>query len=313
VKESLVWFFFFPLVTKAEKKKQNKGMLGIFGPKRLIDTPITEMGFAGLAVGAALGGLKPVVEFMTFNFSLQAIDHIVNSAAKGHYMSAGQLKCPIVFRGPNGPAASVGAQHSQCFAAWYSSVPGLIVLSPATGNDYKGLIKAAIRDPNPVVVLENELTYNDTFEMSEESASPDFVTPIGKANIEREGKDVSIIAFSRGVLQSLQAAEVLQKEHGISAEVLNLRTLRPLDTDAIVRTVQKTNRVVTVEEGWVQSGVGAEIAATILERAFDSLDAPVARVSQADVPVPYSMPLEAATLISVDVIVQQALKVCYKK
>lgn len=244
------------------------------------------------------------------SFSLFAV---VNSAAKGHYMSGGQLKCPIVFRGPNGPAASVGAQHSQCFGAWYSSVPGLIVLSPATGNDYKGMIKAAIRDPNPVVLLENELTYNDTFDMSEESASTDFVTPIGKALVEREGKDVSLIAFSRGVLQALAAADKLEKEHGISAEVLNLRSLRPLDTEAIVRTVRKTNRVVTIEEGWVQSGVGAEVAATIMERAFDSLDAPVARVSQADVPVPYSMPLEAATLIHADVIVQQALKVCYKK
>lgn len=292
--------------------KVSKGLLAQFGAQRLIDTPITEYGFAGVAVGAALGGLRPICEFMTFNFSMQAIDHVVNSAAKSRYMSAGQLHCPIVFRGPNGPPTSVGAQHSQCFAAWYSSVPGLIVMSPATGDDFKGMIKSAIRDDNPVVLLEHELLYNESFEMSPESSSADFLTPIGVAKVERSGSDVTIAAYSRGVGLALQAAATLAKE-GIQAEVLNLRTIRPLDVEALVKSVQKTHRLVTVEDGWVQSGVGAELSALVLEHAFDALDAPVERVHTADVPMPYSPALEELAMLNPPVIVDAARRALYKR
>mgnify|MGYP000642569182 CR=1 FL=1 len=256
--------------------KVSQGLLDEFGAERVIDSPITEIGFAGLGVGAGFGGLKPIIEFMTFNFSMQAMDHIVNSAAKTLYMSGGQMGCPIVFRGPNGVASRVGAQHSQCFAAWYGSVPGLKVVAPWSGADAKGLLKAAIRDPNPVVFLENELLYGTTFDVP---ASDDFVLPIGKAKIERAGADVTITAFSRMVGFALEAAELLAAE-GISAEVINLRTIRPLDTATIVSSVQKTNRIVSVEEGWPQSGIGAEIAAVVMEQAFDDLDAPVVRRSE---------------------------------
>jgi len=291
--------------------KVSKGLLGQFGAKRVIDTPITEYGFAGIATGAAMGGLRPIVEFMTWNFAMQAIDHVVNSAAKSHYMSGGQLKCPIVFRGPNGPPTSVGAQHSQCFAAWYGSVPGLIVMAPATGNDFKGMIKAAVRDPNPVVLLEHELLYNDSFEMSAESEDKDFVTPIGKALVEREGKHVTIVSYSRGVHLSMQAAAKLAEE-GIEAEVINMRSIRPIDVPTIVKSLKKTNRLVTVEEGWYQSGIGSELAALAMEYAFDYLDAPVERVSTADVPMPYSPALEEHAMVTPAVIVDAAKKALYR-
>ena len=264
-----------------------RGLLEKYGPKRVYDTPITEAGFTGMAVGAAFQGLKPVLEFMTFNFSMQAIDHIVNSAAKTLYMSNGDISCPIVFRGPNGPAAGVAAQHSQCFAAWYASVPGLKVLAPYSAEDARGLLKAAIRDPDPVVFLENEIMYGRSFPVSEECLDKDFVLPIGKAKVEREGKDVTIVSFSKMVGASLEAAEALEKE-GISCEVINLRTIRPIDRDTIAKSVQKTNRLVSVEEGWPQSGVGAEIAAIAMEDCFDYLDAPMERVSGADIPTPYA-------------------------
>lgn len=272
--------------------KVSKGLYQKYGSRRVIDTPITEMGFAGIATGAAYQGLRPIVEFMTFNFSMQAIDQIVNSAAKQFYMSGGDISVPIVFRGPNGVAAGVAAQHSQCFAAWYSSVPGLKVVAPWSSEDAKGLMKSAIRDENPVVVLENELLYGVPFPMSDEAQSPDFTIPIGKAKIEREGKDVSIITFSKMVGTSLEVAKTLEKE-GISVEVINLRTLRPLDRNTIINSVKKTHRVVTVEEGWPQCGIGSEIAAIIMETdAFDYLDAPVERITGADVPMPYALPLE---------------------
>lgn len=273
--------------------KVSKGLYEKFGGKRVIDTPITEMGIAGICTGAAFKGLKPICEFMTFNFSMQAIDQVVNSAAKQLYMSGGQSPVPIVFRGPNGAAAGVGAQHSQCFAAWYSSVPGLKVLSPYNCEDAKGLLAAAIRDPNPVIFLENELMYGVEFELSDEAEAPDFVLPIGKAKVEREGTDCSIVTFSRPVGFALEAAEILAKEDGINVEVINLRTIRPMDREAVIETVKKTNRLVTVEEGWPQSGVGAEIAALVMETdAFDHLDAPVERVTGVDVPLPYATNLE---------------------
>jgi len=287
--------------------KVSQGLLDEFGAKRIIDTPITEYGFAGLGVGASFGRLKPIVEFMTFNFSMQAIDHIVSSAAKTLYMSGGQMGSSIVFRGPNGAASRVGAQHSQCFAAWYGSVPGLKVVAPWSGADAKGLLKAAIRDPNPVVVLENEMLYGETFEVPE---SDDFVLPIGKAKIERAGSDVTITAFSRMVGVALAAADKLA-EDGISAEVINLRTIRPLDVKTIVNSVQKTNRIVTVEEGWPQSGIGAEIAAQIMENAFDYLDAPVTRVTGEDVPMPYAANLEKLALPTPEKIAAAAKAVCY--
>jgi len=280
--------------------KITKGLFQKYGERRVIDTPITEMGFAGLATGAAYKGLRPVCEFMTFNFSMQAIDQIINSAAKQFYMSGGHISVPIVFRGPNGAAAGVSAQHSQCFAAWYSSCPGLKVVAPWSSEDAKGLIKSAIRDENPVVVLENELLYGTSFPVSEEVLSPDFLVPIGKAKIERVGKDVTIVTFSKSVGTSLEVAKNLEKE-GISVEVINLRTLRPLDRDTIIESVKKTNHLVTVEEGWPQCGIGAEIAAIIMEtEAFDHLDAPVERITGADVPMPYALPLEKLALPQIE-------------
>jgi pyruvate dehydrogenase E1 component beta subunit len=288
--------------------KVTQGLLQEFGPKRVIDTPITEHGFAGLGVGAAFAGLKPVVEFMTFNFAMQAMDQIVNSAAKTLYMSGGQMGCQIVFRGPNGAAARVAAQHSQDYSAWYSHIPGLKVIAPSNAADAKGLLKAAIRDPNPVMFLENEILYGHS---SPVPRLDDFVLPIGKARIAREGKDVTIIAWSMGMSYALKAADDLAKE-GIEAEVIDLRTLRPMDTDTLVASVQKTGRAVTVEEGWQQSGVGAEIAARLMQHAFDYLDAPVARVSAKDVPMPYAANLEKLTLPSVPDVVEAAKSVCYR-
>jgi pyruvate dehydrogenase E1 component beta subunit len=283
--------------------KVTKGLYQKYGEKRVIDTPITEMGFAGIATGAAYKGLRPVCEFMTFNFSMQAIDQIVNSAAKQYYMSGGDMTCPIVFRGPNGAAAGVAAQHSQCFASWYSSVPGLKVVAPYSSEDAKGLIKAAIRDENPVVVLENELLYGVEFPMSDEAQKDTWVTEIGKAKIEREGTDVSIVTFSKCVGESLEVADILAQE-GISVEVINLLTLRPIDREAIINTVKKTNRLVTVESGWPQCGIGAEIAAIVMEsEAFDYLDAPVERITGFDVPMPYALPLEKLALPNNDDII----------
>ncbi|GAB6053749.1 pyruvate dehydrogenase complex E1 component subunit beta [Magnetospira thiophila] len=288
--------------------KVSQGLLDEFGDKRVIDTPITEHGFAGLGVGAAFGGLRPIVEFMTFNFAMQAIDHIINSAAKTLYMSGGQMGCPIVFRGPNGAASRVGAQHSQCYASWYAHVPGLKVVAPWSGADAKGLIKAAIRDPNPVLVLENELMYGQSFQVP---VSDDYVLPIGLAKIERAGTDVTLTAFSRMVGFALQAADKLAEE-GIQAEVINLRSLRPLDTATILESVRKTNRLVSIEEGWGFSGIGSEISAVVMEQAFDWLDAPVGRVCGADVPLPYAANLEALALPRVSQIVEAAKSVCYR-
>ncbi|UKV16685.1 pyruvate dehydrogenase complex E1 component subunit beta [Thalassospiraceae bacterium SW-3-3] len=288
--------------------KVTQGLLDEFGDKRVVDTPITEYGFTGMATGAAFMGLKPVVEFMTFNFAMQAIDHIINSAAKTLYMSGGQLGCPIVFRGPNGAAARVGAQHSQCYASWYAHCPGLKVIAPWSAADAKGLLKAAIRDPNPVVFLENEILYGQSFEVPDDD---DFVLPIGQAKIEREGTDVTIVAFSIMVGKALKAAEQLA-EQGISAEVINLRTIRPLDVNTIVRSVMKTNRLVTCEEGWHFAGIGAEIASVIMEHAFDYLDAPVARVTGEDVPMPYAANLEVLALPQEQHIVDAAKAVCYR-
>ncbi|MEI7608664.1 MAG: pyruvate dehydrogenase complex E1 component subunit beta [Rhodospirillaceae bacterium] len=289
--------------------KVTQGLLQEFGAKRVIDTPITEHGFAGLAVGAAFGNLKPIVEFMTFNFSMQAIDHVINSAAKTLYMSGGQMGCPIVFRGPNGAAARVGAQHSQCYASWYAHCPGLKVLAPWSGADAKGLLKAAIRDPNPVIFLENEIMYGQSFDVPDD---PEYVLPIGKAKIERVGKDVTITAFSRMVGVALAAAETLAAE-GIEAEVINLRSLRPLDTASILASLRKTNRLVTAEEGWAYAGIGSEIAAIVMEQGFDDLDAPVVRVCGADVPLPYAANLEQLALPQPEAIVAAAKSVCYRR
>ena len=272
--------------------KISQGMLDEFGPRRVIDTPITEHGFTGMAVGAAMNGLKPIVEFMTFNFAMQAIDQIINSAAKTLYMSGGQMGCPIVFRGPNGAAARVGAQHSQCYASWYAHCPGLKVIAPWSAADAKGLLRAAIRDPNPVIFLENEILYGHTFECP---VSDDFVLPIGKAKIEREGTDVTIVAFSIMVDVAMKAADALA-EQNISAEVINLRSIRPLDVETIVKSVKKTNRVVSVEEGWHFAGIGAEIAMTVTENCLDWLDAPPVRVAGLDVPMPYAANLEKLAL-----------------
>ena len=288
--------------------KVTRGLLEEFGAKRVVDTPITEHGFAGIGVGAAMGGLRPIVEFMTFNFAMQAIDHIINSAAKTLYMSGGQMRCPIVFRGPNGAASRVGAQHSQDYSSWYAHVPGLKVVAPYDAADAKGLLKAAIRDPNPVVFLEHELLYGETFDVPD---MDDFVIPIGKANVRREGSDVTIVAHSRMVGRSLEAAEILAGE-GIDAEVIDLRTLRPLDTDTVIASVKKTNRIVCAEEGWGQHGVGAEISAVVTAQAFDYLDAPPTRVHQIDVPLPYAANLEALSLPGVDDVVKAAKAVCYK-
>ncbi|XP_060082207.1 pyruvate dehydrogenase E1 component subunit beta, mitochondrial-like [Ylistrum balloti] len=276
--------------------KVTKNLWKKYGDDRVIDTPITEMGFAGIAVGAAMAGLKPICEFMTFNFSMQAIDQVINSAAKTFYMSAGNVPVPIVFRGPNGAAAGVAAQHSQCFAAWYSSCPGLKVISPYSSEDCKGLLKASIRDPNPVVFLENELLYGTAFEMSDEALSDEFVLPIGKCKIEREGNHVTLVTHSKYVGVCLDAAKELEGQ-GVECEVINLRTLRPLDTQSIIKSVMKTNHCITVEGGWPQCGIGSEICATIVESpAFNYLDAPVLRVTGADVPMPYAQSLEAAAL-----------------
>jgi pyruvate dehydrogenase E1 component beta subunit len=288
--------------------KVTQGLLQEFGARRVIDTPITEHGFAGLGVGAAFAGLKPVVEFMTFNFAMQAIDQVVNSAAKTLYMSGGQMGCQIVFRGPNGAAARVAAQHSQDYSAWYSHIPGLKVVSPSNAADAKGLLKAAIRDPNPVIFLENEILYGHSSPVPQ---LPDYVLPIGKARIARAGSDVTIVSWSMGMVYALKAAEELAKD-GIEAEVIDLRTLRPMDTETIIESVKKTGRAVTVEEGWKQSGVGAEIAACIMEQAFDYLDAPVARVACKDVPMPYAANLEKLALPSVADVVEAAKSVSYR-
>jgi pyruvate dehydrogenase E1 component beta subunit len=272
--------------------KISQGLLDEFGPKRVIDTPITEHGFTGLAVGAALNGLRPIVEFMTFNFAMQAMDQLINSAAKTLYMSGGQMGCPIVFRGPNGAASRVAAQHSQCYASWYAHVPGLKVVSPWSSADAKGLLRSAIRDPNPVIVLENEILYGHTFDCP---TDPDFIVPIGKAKIERVGTQVTIVAFSMMVDVALKAAEALAGE-GIDAEVINLRSLRPLDTATIIESVKKTNRIVSVEEGWPFAGIGAEVAMQVIEHAFDWLDAPPVRVHGMDVPLPYAANLEKLAL-----------------
>jgi pyruvate dehydrogenase E1 component beta subunit len=288
--------------------KVSQGLLQEFGAKRVIDTPITEHGFAGVGVGAAMAGLKPIVEFMTFNFAMQAIDQIINSAAKTLYMSGGQMGCSIVFRGPNGAAARVAAQHSQDYSAWYSQIPGLKVIAPFSAADYKGLLKAAIRDPNPVIFLENEMLYGHTGEVPK---LDDYVIPIGKARLVRKGQHVTIISWSNGMTYALKAADELAKE-GIEAEVIDLRTLRPMDTETIVASVKKTGRAVCVEEGWQQSGVGAEVAARIMEHAFDYLDAPVARVSGKDVPMPYAANLEKLALPSVAEVVEAAKAVSYR-
>ena len=287
--------------------KVSQGILEEFGDKRVVDTPITEHGFTGLSVGASFGGLKPIVEFMTFNFAMQAIDQIINSAAKTLYMSGGQMGAPIVFRGPNGAASRVAAQHSQCFASWYAHIPGLKVVAPWSAEDAKGLLKAAIRDPNPVICLENEIMYGQSFSTPDD---PDFVAPIGKAKIEKTGTHVTIAAFSICVGLAMEAAENLA-EVGINAEVINLRSLRPLDIETIVQSVKKTNRLVTVEEGWSVCGIGAEIASQIMEKAFDFLDAPVTRVTGADVPMPYAANLESLALPNADKIIEAAKAISY--
>jgi len=289
--------------------KVTQGLLDEFGEKRVIDTPITEHGFTGLAVGAAFGDLRPVVEFMTFNFSMQAIDQIINSAAKTLYMSGGQMGCPIVFRGPNGAASRVAAQHSQCFASWYAHCPGLKVISPWSAADAKGLLKSAIRDPNPVIFLENEVMYGQSFDVPD---TDEWLVPIGRGNIVREGSDVTITAFSIMVGKALEAAEKLS-EKSIEAEVIDLRSLRPLDIELIVNSVKKTNRLISCEEGFPFAGIGAELGMQVNEKAFDYLDAPIMRVTGKDVPMPYAANLEALTLPQSDEIVQAALQVCYKE
>ena len=286
--------------------KVTQGLLEKFGDKRVIDTPITEHGFTGIGVGAAFGNLKPIVEFMTFNFSMQAIDQIINSAAKTLYMSGGQMGCPIVFRGPNGAASRVAAQHSQCFASWYSHVPGLKVVSPWSSEDAKGLLKSAIRDPNPIVFLENEVMYGQSFDCP---TSNEFTLPIGKAKVEKNGSDVTIVAFSIMVGKALEAANELEK-NGINVEVINLRTLRPLDLETIINSVKKTNRLITCEEGFGYSGIGAEISSLIQENAFDWLDAPVLRVHGKDVPMPYAENLEKLALPQTSDIINKAKQIC---
>ena len=288
--------------------KVTQGLLQEFGAGRVVDTPITEHGFAGLGVGAGLAGLKPIVEFMTFNFAMQAMDQIINSAAKTHYMSGGQMGCSIVFRGPNGPAARVAAQHSQDYSSWYSHVPGLKVIAPYSAADAKGLLKSAIRDPNPIVFLENEILYGHSFPVPK---LDEFLAPIGKAKIVRPGHEVTIVSWSIGMTYALKAAEELANE-GIAAEVIDLRTLRPMDTETIVQSVMKTGRCVVVEEGWPQSGVAAEVSSRIMEQAFDYLDAPVARVTGKDVPMPYAANLEKLALPSIAEVVEAAKAVCYR-
>ncbi|MGY9014494.1 MAG: pyruvate dehydrogenase complex E1 component subunit beta [Rhodospirillales bacterium] len=288
--------------------KISQGLLDEFGEKRVVDTPITEHGFTGLGVGAAFGGLRPIVEFMTFNFALQALDQILNSAAKTNYMSGGQMGCPIVFRGANGAAARVGAQHSQCFASWYAHIPGMKVVIPYSAEDAKGLLKSAIRDPNPVIVLENEILYGQTFDVPDDKG---FTVPIGLAKIERAGDDVTLIAYGFAVGYALDAAAKLAEE-GISAEVINLRSIRPLDMETVLKSVRKTNRAVTVEEGFPIVSVGGEVATQIMEQAFDDLDAPVMRVAGKDVPMPYAANLEKLALPNADEVVQAAKSVCYR-
>lgn len=293
--------------------KVTKGLYQKYGDKRVIDTPITEMGFAGLAIGAAYKDLRPIVEFMTMNFSMQAIDQVINSAAKQYYMSAGNVPCPIVFRGPNGNAAGTAAQHSQCFAAWYSSCPGLKVVAPYSSEDAKGLMKAAIRDPNPVVVLEHELMYGVSFPMSDEAQSKDFVIPFGKAKIEKEGSDVTIVTFSKMVGLALEAAEAMAAK-GVSVEVINLLSIRPLDRDTIINSVKKTGRVISIETGWPQCGIGSEISAILMETdAFNYLDAPMERVTGADVPMPYATDLENAALPQVEDVVAAIERTTFRK
>ena len=288
--------------------KISQGLLEEFSDKRVVDTPITEHGFTGLGVGAAFLGLRPIVEFMTWNFAMQAIDQVINSAAKTLYMSGGQMGCPIVFRGPNGAAARVGAQHSQDYSSWYSQVPGLKVVAPYSAADAKGLLKSAIRDPNPVIILENEILYGMSSEVPDD---PDFTVPIGKAKIERSGSDVTIVGLSITVGRALKAAEMLADE-GIDAEVINLRSLRPFDTETIVKSIQKTNRLVCVEEGWPFAGIGAEVSAQMMEQAFDYLDAPVKRVAGEDVPMPYAANLEKLALPQEKDVVEAAKAVCYR-
>ncbi len=288
--------------------KISQGLLDEFGAKRVIDTPITEHGFTGIGVGAAFGGLKPIVEFMTFNFAMQAIDHIINSAAKTLYMSGGQMGAPMVFRGPNGAAARVGAQHSQDYAAWYMQIPGLKVVMPYSASDAKGLMKTAIRDPNPVIFLENEILYGKSFDVP---VMDDFTIPFGKAKIERSGDDVTIVSFGIGMTYALAAAEKLAEE-GINAEVINLRTLRPMDTATILNSVRKTNRCVTVEEGWPQGSVGGYISSVIMQEAFDYLDAPVITCTGKDVPMPYAANLEKHALVTADEVVEACKKVTYR-
>jgi pyruvate dehydrogenase E1 component beta subunit len=288
--------------------KVTQGLLDEFGAKRVVDTPITEYGFAGLGTGAAMGGLRPIVEFMTFNFAMQAIDHVVNSAAKTNYMSGGQMRCPVVFRGPNGAAARVAAQHSQNYGPWYASVPGLIVISPYSAADAKGLLKAAIRTEDPVVFLENELLYGQHFDVPQ---IEDYVLPIGKAKVVRPGRDVTLVSYSIGVGVALEAAQQLVSE-GINAEVIDLRTLRPLDKETVLNSLAKTNRMVIVEEGWPTCSISSELIAVAMTEGFDDLDAPVLRVTNADVPMPYAANLEKMALINVDEVVAAAKKVCYK-
>nr|WP_319948791.1 pyruvate dehydrogenase complex E1 component subunit beta [uncultured Shimia sp.] len=288
--------------------KISQGMLDEFGSKRVIDTPITEHGFAGIAVGAAFGGLKPIVEFMTFNFAMQAIDHIINSAAKTLYMSGGQMGAQMVFRGPNGAAARVGAQHSQDYAAWYAQIPGLKVVMPYSASDAKGLLKSAIRDPNPVIFLENEILYGRTFDVPE---LDDFTVPFGKARVWREGDDVTIVSFGIGMQYALEAAEQLAQD-GIQADVIDLRTLRPIDYDTVLASVMKTNRCVTVEEGWPVGSIGNHLSATIMERAFDYLDAPVINCTGKDVPMPYAANLEKLALVTTDDVIAAVKQVTYR-
>ena len=288
--------------------KVTQGLLEEFGDRRVIDTPITEYGFAGIGAGAAMAGLRPIVEFMTFNFAMQAIDHIINSAAKTNYMSGGQMRCPIVFRGPNGAAARVGAQHSQNYGPWYAAVPGLIVIAPYSAADAKGLLKAAIRSNDPVVFLENELLYGQSFDVPK---LDDYVLPIGKARVAKAGKDVTLVSYTIGVGVALEAAKLLAEE-GIDAEVIDLRTLRPLDTGTVLASLKKTNRMVVVEEGWPTCSIASEIAAVAMEKGFDDLDAPVLRVTNVDVPLPYAANLEKMALITADQVVAAAKKVCYR-
>lgn len=292
--------------------KVSQGLLDKFGEKRVIDTPISEYGFTGIAVGAAFSGLKPIVEFMSFNFSMQAIDHIVNSAAKTLYMSGGKVKCPIVFRGPNGPAPRVAAQHTQCFASWYARIPGLIVLSPFFTEDYIGLFRSAVRNPNPVVFLESEEAYNSHQEIEEECLNPDYIVEIGKAKIVQSGNDITIISFSMAMEKTLMATKILKEKYNITAELIDLRSLQPIDTDTIFKSVQKTNRVVLVEGGWGNFGISSHISYLINKNCFDYLDCQIEIVAAENIPTPYAKNLETSMNITVDKIIEQCLTVCYK-